>query len=254
MVNKLNEIPTKKQNYELKIELLENKINLYNNSLLMIEENKKTEKLIDLAKQKIVLLENEEKEINQTIVNLKNSVENNNIKINQINKLIKDFREQEYRDNVISLYKKCVHRDGIPSYVLSSFIIPKINNIMSNILASTDFSVWIDVDDFRPKFKYYVRPDSIIDCIGASGKERTFSSLAIKFALNEMNVKSKPKLLLLDEITGKLVNESVDEFIQFLNILKHRMKRVIIIEHNHELNPDHIINVTLNDNDISELN
>jgi DNA repair exonuclease SbcCD ATPase subunit/DNA repair exonuclease SbcCD nuclease subunit len=253
LVNKLNEIPTKKQNYELKIELLENKINLYNNSLLMIEENKKTEKLIDLAKQKIVLLENEEKEINQTIVNLKNEVENNKTKITQINKLIEDFREQEYRDNVISLYKKCVHRDGIPSYVLGSFIIPKINNIMSNILASTDFSVWIDVDDFRPKFKYYVRPDSIIDCIGASGKERTFSSLAIKFALNEMNVKSKPKLLLLDEITGKLVNESVDEFIQFLNILKHRMKRVVIIEHNHELNPDHVINVTLNDNGISEL-
>ena len=77
---------------------------------------------------------------------------------------------------------------------------------------------------------YNSRPDSIIDCISASGKERTFASVVIKFALNQINVKTKPTIFLLDEVMGKLdLNGSVDEFIEILQTIKQSMKKILIV-------------------------
>ena len=167
--------------------------------------------------------------------------------------LITDFKAQEYRDSVMGLYKKCVHRDGIPRQMLSSYIIPKINHTLERILSVATFKVWLDPDDLRPKLAYNNRPDSIIDCIGASGKERTFSSVVLKFALNQINVKAKPSIFLLDEVMGKLDENSVDEFKEILQLIKTNMKKVLVIEHTHEINPDYLIQVQLDDDEISSL-
>ena len=130
-----------------------------------------------------------------------------------------------------------------------------INKIMEVLLSTAQFNVWLDGEELRPKLVYNSRPESIIDCISASGKERTFSSVAIKFALNQINVKSKPSLFLLDEVMGKLDMEgSVDEFIEILQLLKNSLKKLLIVEHVHEINPDYIIRVECDENGISHLN
>jgi len=178
-------------------------------------------------------------------------------KLNKINindQLILDFKVQEYRDMVMNLYKKCVHRDGIPRQMLVNYIIPKINLTLENILSVAPFKVWLDVDDLRPKLTYNDRITAIIDCISASGKERTFSSVVLKFALNQINVKAKPSIFLLDEVMGKLDENGVEEFIEILQLIKNNMKKVLIIEHNANLNPDYLINVQLDDDGISSLN
>ena len=95
------------------------------------------------------------------------------------NSLITDFKAQEYNDMVMGLYKKCVHRDGIPRQMLSNHIIPRINLTLDNILSIADFKIWLDPDDLRPKLAYNSRPNAIIDCIGSSGKERSFSSVVL---------------------------------------------------------------------------
>jgi DNA repair exonuclease SbcCD ATPase subunit len=120
-------------------------------------------------------------------------------------------------------------------------------------LSVAPFKVWLDVDDLRPKLVYNNRPTAVIDCISASGKERTFSSVVLKFALNQINVKAKPTIFLLDEVMGKLDENSVEEFIEILQLIKNNMKKVLVIEHNHEINPDYLINVTLNEEGISTL-
>jgi len=116
------------------------------------------------------------------------------------------------------------------------------------------FKVWLDVDDLRPKLAYNDRPTSIIDCISASGKERTFASVVLKFALNQINVKAKPSIFLLDEVMGKFDMEgSAEEFIEILHMIKNRMKKTIVVEHVHEINPDYLINVQLDANGISTM-
>jgi DNA repair exonuclease SbcCD ATPase subunit len=168
--------------------------------------------------------------------------------------LIADFKAQEYRDLVMNLYKKCVHRDGIPRQMLSNYIIPKINLTLENILSVAPFKVWLDQEDLRPKLAYNNRPMAIIDCISASGKERTFGSVVLKFALNQINVKAKPTIFLLDEVMGKLDLEgSVEEFVEILQMIKQNMKKVLVIEQVHEINPDYLISVQLNEDGISSL-
>ena len=250
----LNQIPTKIQNEELHIELLQQKIDNYDNSLLQIEENHKIEKVVDTAKLRLETLEEEEEDSKENIYLKKTAIGEKSAKIAANNKLITAFKEQEYRDSVVALYKKCVHRDGIPTQILSNYILPKINVTLENILSVALFKVWLDLDDLRPKLVYNNRPTAIIDCISASGKERTFASVVLKFALNQINVKAKPMMFLLDEIMGKFDLEgSVEEFINILQLIKNHMKKVLIIEQIHEINPDYLISVQLDENGISTM-
>ena len=248
----LNQIPTKIQNEELKISILEQKITSHENSLLQIEENKKIEKGIATAKLKLNELETEKTDENENAYIRKTNVGEKQLKIKNNEVLITDYKAQEYRDTVMNLYKKCVHRDGIPRQMLSNYIIPKINLTLENILSVAPFKVWLDLDDLRPKLKYNDRP-AIIDCISASGKERTFSSVVLKFALNQINVKAKPTIFLLDEVMGKLDEDSVEEFIEILQLIKNNMKKVLIIEQMANVNPDYIIETELDEDGISSL-
>jgi hypothetical protein len=250
----LDQIPLKIQNEELKIEMLQQKIDNHDNSLLQIEENFKIEKGIAAAKIKLSTLEIEEQEHKEDVFIRKTAIGEKSARIKANNELITAFKEQEYRDSILALYKKCVHRDGIPRQILANYIIPKINLTLENILSVAPFKVWLDMDDLRPKLAYNNRPTAIIDCISASGKERTFSSVVLKFALNQINVKAKPTIFLLDEVMGKLDLEgSVEEFIEILQMIKANMRKVLVIEQVHEINPDYLINVQLTEDDISTL-
>jgi len=249
----LDQIPTKIQNEELKIGILEQKITSHENSLLQIEENQKIEKGIAAAKLKIAALEDEESDEKENVYIRKTNIGDKQLRIKYNESIIAEFKAQEYRDTVMNLYKKCVHRDGIPRQMLSNYIIPKINLTLENILTVAPFKVWLDVDDLRPKLVYNDRPQSVIDCIGASGKERTFSSVVLKFALNQINVKAKPTIFLLDEVMGKLDENAVEEFIEMLQLIKTNMKKVLVVEHIHEINPDYLINVQLGDDGISSV-
>jgi hypothetical protein len=250
----LDQIPIKIQNVELQVSILQQKIDSYDNSLLQIEENHNIEKGITAAKEKILILEGQEKEFTEDVYLRKTAIGENSIKIKNLELLIAEFKIQEYQDSIMTLYKKCVHREGIPKQILSNYILPKINLTLENILSVAPFKVWLDADDLRPKLAYNNRPTSIIDCISASGKERTFASVVLKFALNQINVKAKPMMFLLDEVMGKLdVEGSVEEFIEILQMIKLRMKKTLVIEQVHEINPDYLINVTLDEDGISSM-
>ena len=249
----LNQIPIKIENEKLNKNILEQKLLNYENNLKEIEENKKIELGIIKANERLIILENERDENKENIIIKKSNVVEKQKQIKTNESLIDEFKSQEYRDMIMDLYRKCVHRDGIPRQMLTNYVLPKINLTLENILSTAPFKVWLDTNDLRLKLVQNNRPLSIIDCISASGKERTFSSVVLKFALNQINVKSKPTIFLLDEIMGKLVDESIEEFNDILQLIKNNTKKVLIIEHNSEVNPDYLINVELDNNGISSI-
>jgi len=251
--SEFNLIPTKIENEKLMIGILEQKITNHENSLLQIEENRRIEKGIEASKIRVNELETEERELKEDIYFKKTNVGERELKIQNNELMIAVFKLQEYQDKVIATYKKCVHRDGIPRQMLSNYVIPKINKTLERILTVAPFKIWLDDYDFRPKLEYYNRPDAIIDCISASGKERTFSSVVLKFALNQINVKAKPSIFLLDEVMGKLDEDAVEEFIEILQLIKQNMKKVLVVEQRIEINPDYLIQVQLDNKGISSL-
>ena len=251
--NEYNTIPTKIQNEELRISIHQQKIDNHDNSVKQIEENHKIEKGIGLAKLKLSELEIEEADERENVYIKKTSIAEKELKVKNNQILVTEFKIQEHRDLITNLYKQCVHRDGIPRQMLSNYILPKINITLENILSIAPFKVWLDPNDLRPKLAYNDRPNSIIDCISASGKERTFSSIVLKFALNQINVKAKPTIFLLDEVMGKLDEESTEEFIEILQLIKKSMKKVLVIEHIREISPDYVLSVQLSDEGISSV-
>ena len=253
LLSQLEQIPIKISNENLNIQLFNQKLDTYTNSLLQIEDNKKIEIGIAKAKVRIKELEDELEGYNSTITINKVKLADiaNSIKGKQT--MIVAYKEQEKHDDLIKLYETCVHRNGIPKQMLTSYIIPKINETLENILSVSPFTVWLDETDLKPKLVFNDRPNSIVDCISSSGKERTFSSIVIKFALNQINVKSKPAIFLLDEVMGKLDDNSVEEFKEILQLIKNHMRKVIIIEHKHEISPDYVINVLQDSDGISSL-
>jgi len=71
--------------------------------------------------------------------------------------------------------------------------------------------------------------------------------------LRVINFKSKPQFMFLDEVINRLVNKSVDKFMELLDTLRSKIDKLIIIEHNTEIQSELIINITKNDEGISSL-
>jgi DNA repair exonuclease SbcCD ATPase subunit len=254
LVNQLTIIPIKEQNKWYEKDVFEKKLAEYHKQKEKILENQEIQLTIEKYTNIINGLKGEKQRLENASMNKTAQIRFNESQITAKYDLIKKFKEQERRERVHDLYLGCVHRDGIPTVILRTILLPRINDQLSSLLANVDFNVWLDNDDLRPKMAYTTRPNSVIDCISSSGKERTFSSLSLKLALNEVNATSKPTIFMLDEVTGKLDNEgSVEEFVELLQTMKLKAKKLLIIEHNHDMCPDYVIHVTKNADGISSL-
>jgi len=254
-----------KENYELrkqKISLKENLIlNIEKNELMInesqivlnnyeknktqIEENKETHKNINVIDEHVVVLKNNINEINDVILDIekeitikKKDIENITIKLNK-------YLKQKKKEELFKEFSKCVSRDGIPTYLLKKSI-HIINKELGDLLSNVDFTLFFD-ENLILRMSADDRLDVSQNVITSSGMERTFCSLALKIALRQVNIKSKSNMLLLDEIMVKLINESVTQFIDFLDLLKTKLKKIIIIEHVHSINYDALIEVKKDD-------
>jgi len=238
--------------YRLTIEKFNEKFKRYNEHLNYIEDNKKIELLISDIEFSISDNEDRKKLLTDKISN--NSIEINIYKkeIEKNLKKIEIFKEQERRKSLWKEYETLVHRDGLPSYLLKKSI-HLINHKLSEMLGGVDFDVYFN-EDLNLRMFMKSSPDVEQNAIESSGKERVFIAVALKSALRHINNRSKINMLLLDEIMGKLLNKSVDEFRNLLLNLKNDIDKIVIIEHIHPIQPDYIIDVIKNEDGISSFN
>ena len=164
---------------------------------------------------------------------------------------IKKYLKQKKKEELLKEYQKCISRDGLPFFLLKKSI-HLINKELSELLINVDFTLFFD-ENLVLRMSSDDRLDVSQGAIESSGMERTFCSLALKMALRSINVKSKPTFIFLDEITGKLIQESIQKFMDFLDVIKTKVKKIVIIEHNNTINYDKLITVTKNDQLISSL-
>lgn len=245
--------PLKKENVNLKITEQNNKLQRYHDQKFKIEENIVTKGKVNVLTSKIDNLDYQIDTTTQSISSMETQIKNSNDTIKLKEDLIAKYTDFERKEEVRKLYAESIHRDGLPTQILVDTLLPNINNVLSKLLESTDFDVYLDKDDLRLKFFYNDHPNAIIDCISASGMERTFAVYALKIALNQINSKSKSTLLTVDEVMGKLKGEYVDKFVELLHLSKKFYKKVLIIEPTHEVNPDYLLHIEKNDKHISKL-
>lgn len=249
--NKVEKLLLENDNLDLKIkndELTKEKIGSQSEK---VEENKKIQLLINIIQENIETLTTSVETLNTEREETNSNILLKNKDIELINKTIEDYKKQEERNEIRKVYMQSIHRDGLPTYLLKKSI-HVINQELSNLLSNVDFSVYFD-DELTLKLSSDNRLDVNQNAIESSGKERTFTSLALKVALRKINKKSKCDLVLLDEIMGKLISNSVDEFVSFLDDISKEIGKLVIIEHVHAINYDAMIDVKKDEHGISNL-
>lgn len=251
LVNENNELALKVENIKLTIENAKHNIDKYYSQLEKIKENKVIQIAIDdfdINKREYDVEKNYYTKKLQEIYT-EAGVTKNTIK--DIQDRINKYKEQVKMDVILKQYECCVHRDGIPSFLLKKSI-HLINAELSNLLTDVDFIVYFN-EDLQLKMSPLNRLNVAQNALEGSGAERSFISFALKIALREINTKSKPNMILLDEIMSKLTGDSVEIFKQLLENSKKKIDKICIVEHNHNISYDFIIEVKKDRNDVSSL-
>ena len=229
---------------ELTIKRIEDQSDKVAANVLIQDNINSTQEKIDKILLEIESLTKDKEAVNKDIA-LKT------LEIETIMETIDKFKEQQRVDEIRKVYMQSIHRDGLPTYLLKKSI-HIINQEMGNLLSNVNFTIFFD-DDFTLKLSNNNRLDVCQNVVESSGKERTFAAIALKVALRKINRKSKPDFIMFDEVMGKLVANSVDEFIEFLEVVSKEVGKLIIIEHVHQINYDAIIEVSKDINDVSSL-
>lgn len=245
------ELILKMDNIKLTIENAKNKIDKYYNQLKFIKDNELIESAISRFDFKLDELNLEKTECNDKIANVMKDASLIKANIESIQKNIQAYKEQIKRDELLKEYNKCLMRDGIPTFLLQKYR-NLINIEIEDLLTNVDFNVFFDESLVLKMYKKDF-PNAIQNCLEGSGMERTFAALVLKTALRSINMRSKPRLLLLDECMGKLKGESVEKFNFLLNTLKSKIDKIIIIEHTHHIDWDLFISVDKDKNGVSSL-
>lgn len=238
-------------NYQLKITEINQNINKFKEYEEQIEENKNIQIDINNIDKEISESKKDISDEYDNISDIKKEIALKEKDVENINIRIEKFIQQKKQEELMKEYQRCISRDGIPTYLLKKSI-HLINKEMNDLLSNVDFTLFFD-ENLTLKMSMDDRLDVSQNTIESSGKERTFCALALKIALRQINVKSRPNFIILDEIMGKLYEHSVIEFIDLLDEIKNKIDKIIIIEHVHPINYDGIITAKKGDNLISYL-
>lgn len=267
----IKKLKTDEENFQKKKEIIqmEDKINLeieklrnsiekkyiiidqYKKESDKIESNREIKHRILEIQTFITDLNNELRNYDEEKMNISTSIRVNENALMKLDEDLVVFELQKKADELFDIYTKCVHRDGIPSFLLKKSI-HIINEELSNLLTGVDFTVYFD-ENLDLKMSSITRLDVSQNAIESSGMERTFIATVLKLALRKVNNNSRPNFIMLDEIMGKLVENSVDLFITLIDNIKECVDKLVIIEHIHPVNYDYMIDVVKDEEGVSKL-
>jgi DNA repair exonuclease SbcCD ATPase subunit len=241
-------IPMFIENIDLKVSQKNEILSKYGINISSIEENKKIQSKIDTYKGKVQEFKNEKESFVKEVNQFKYNIEFAQNEIENYKSTIEKYLEQQRQELIREEYQNCIHRDGIPSTLLKK-LIPKVNMYLQGYTEDIDFNVFFDSELFFQMSKKDT-PEIIQNVISGSGMERVFACICLRLALRFMNNRSRPSILLLDELFGKLSERNAMNFINLMNKVKQDIDKILIIEHAYGdiINPDYLIMVDKDEN------
>jgi DNA repair exonuclease SbcCD ATPase subunit len=241
-------IPMYIENIDLKVSQKNDMLKRYDINIVYIEENKKIQSKIDTYKSKVSEFKNDRESFKKEVNDFKYKIEFSENEIQNYKNTIEKYLEQQRQELIREEYQNCIHREGIPSTLLKK-LIPKVNMYLQGYTEDIDFNVFFDNDLFFQMSKKDT-PEIIQNVISGSGMERVFACICLRLALRFMNNRSRPNILLLDELFGKLSERNAINFINLMNKVKQDIEKILIIEHAYGdiINPDYLIMVDKDEN------
>ena len=220
----------------------------YNKSEELIKENLRTNSNLTVIKEEIDNLTSKRSNLVNDKLSYSNEITLSKKVIGDLTDKLRKYIEQEQREELHGVYIKLMHRTGLPTYLLTKNI-NILNEELSSLLTNINFTLFFD-EDLNLKLQHDGL-DDIINVLESSGYERTISAVILKITLRTINFKSKPNFMFLDEILNRCVGKSVDRFLELLDSLKNKIDKIVIIEHNNEIQSNLIIDCKKDEDGIS---
>jgi DNA repair exonuclease SbcCD ATPase subunit len=247
-------LPMKIENLELQGQAKSRLLEEVEAAQMVLEVNRAVQVQIDKANDKLTELRQEKKGFTDQLAVLeKGYIPQKKRQIHTIETSLVAYQEQEHRDFILKAYEKCIHRDGIPTMLLKQYL-GVINVQLNNLLDGMKFTLFLN-EDLQFKMYNHNREDAIMNVMAGSGMQKTFTSLALRLALRQVNNKFRGNLLLMDEILGRLDANYLAKFSDLLTRAKEDIDKLVLIEHGNgdSLNPDYQIHVTSDKQGVSSL-
>ncbi len=134
-------------------------------------------------------------------------------------------------ENVYKIYIDMIGKKGISRIILKT-VLPIINSEFERLLDDVvDFNVVVEVNEMN-NVEFYLVKDGVSKKLkSGSGLERTVSSLALRFILNQISTLPKPNFICFDEIFGKIASENLDNVRLLFDKIISTYETVFIISH-----------------------
>ena len=240
-----------------KIERIEDKLKEIGENLKILKQNKKKQEKKFEFEQEVNKNTVELQRLQTRLIELNTSIGIDENEEREIDKVVLQYENKfsevvdlETLINNLTVYKKAMHRNGIPSLILENFI-PSINvEINSYISELFDFSIEMELHDKNLEIYYIydkVHSEKVTkrNITQSSGMEGTIINLAIRAALTKISLLPKPSLLMLDEVFTKLDEENMRLAKELLIRLQSQYQNIILISHLEALQdlPNYFINL-----------
>ena len=213
----LENLKTKKQDYEQNKDAIENLKNLISKKENLENESSSKESEIEACENNILKLHQKYGSLEQ--------------KLKFVNNQLKEKKNLEQDFAAYHLLMTCCHPNGV-SYEIIKNRLPFINEEIAKILTNiVEFEVFITnnedkLDIFIKHPKHEPRPLEM-----GSGAEKTIASMAIRLAFLTVSSLPKSDLFILDEPGTALDEENMEGFVRILDMIKGHFKTVILISH-----------------------
>ncbi len=233
-----------------KKENLEQQISIVNDNKLKLEKKEKHESKIIFNQSQIKTLTKEQQQIESQILFIDKELNIISSECLKYDEKIESLRKEEGNIKGLQLYKKGMHRTGIPSLILETYI-PEINSEINNQVNDLfDLNIKFELVDNKLDISFYY--DELLnkgkgkrDISQASGMEGTIINLAIRATLTKISLLPKPSLLMLDEVFNTLDKENLQQIKPLLVRLKEQYYNIVVVSHLDEIKdlPEHIISL-----------
>ena len=222
------------ESYDLKIKVLQDKLQKYNELQDKILANDKIENQLLKAGQKITDYENQKNVITRKIDNSIYQMETLESKIaDNLVKIVKILEESE-KEKIYKLYLEIYGKNGISKHIMKTMM-PLINSELQRLLEdSSHFRLEVRINDKNEVDFVMIDNNTQVEknMASGSGYERTIASLALRAVLSKICSLPKPNIIVFDEVFGKISNDNLDMVSEFFTKIKEYFEKIFVITHN----------------------
>ena len=211
------------------------------NNLLQFEKD--NESMIEVKArfdETTIRLNNQMDEINQlrsdgeqyinNIALIKNKIDNINTCIKEKKRIDDD---NEVCNNIVNMFKYSDKKEGIIDNIISTNILPYLQNIINEILDSIDGHFTIELKSYNGQINIYTKKNNSggIDANSSSGYEGDLLNLMFRLAFNKINNYIDMDFLIIDEGLKFSDNKNKEVIKRLIEHMKDSYEWIIMISH-----------------------